>query len=129
MEGEIVNQQGFSARDLVGRDRWEVWTPARTGWTDVGSPTVTGRFRIVGKSCEFQVRVVPGTTCATVAGTSYIALPVLASGIAGVVTMSNATTNVGIGVGAVDITNSRAYVPAQAATANTLHVFGRYEIG
>ena len=33
-----------------------------------------------------------------------------------------------VGLGNVDYTNSRLYLPAQAATANTLNVSGWYEI-
>ena len=124
-----LNVQGWAYANLVGQDRWETsWTPARTGWTDVGTPTVTGRFRIVGRKCEFQQRVVPGTTVATTAGTSYTNLPVAATGLAGSVTMFNATTNVAVGVGGIDVTNSRCYVPTQAASGNTFLISGWIEV-
>lgn len=121
-------QQSFAYRDLIGQDKWTAWTPLRTGWTDVGTPTVTGRFRVVGRQCFVQVKVVPGTTVATVAGTSYIALPIAATGLAGEGSMMNITTLVAVGVCAVDVTNSRVYVPAQLATGNTLTIAGQYEI-
>lgn len=120
--------QSFAYRDLSGQDRWTEWTPVRTGWTDVGTPTVTGRFRVVGRQCFIQVKIVPGTTVATVAGTAYIALPIAAQGLAGDASMMNITTLVAVGVCAVDVANSRLYVPTQAATGNTLTVAGWHEI-
>ena len=122
-----INDASFAYRDLVGTDNWLAWTPARTGWTDVGSPTVTARMHVVGRQCFIQVKVVPGTTVATVAGTSYISLPFAAKGLAGGGSMMNLTTLVGVGTCAVDVANSRMYVPAQAATGNTLTIEGWFE--
>lgn len=100
---------------------WSAFTPSRTGWTDVGgAPTVTGRYCRVGNIVFFQVKIVPVTTIATVAGTSYVALPVTAgaSGICGHGGMVNLTTLIAIGACVVDVANSRVYVPAQLATGN-----------
>ena len=115
---------------MIGQGLWNAWTPTRTGWTDVGAPTVTGRYCQIGNTVFFQVKVVPATTVATVAGTSYVALPVPAgvSGLAGDGSMENLTTLIAIGMCAFDITNSRAYVPTQTATANTLTIGGWYEV-
>ena len=128
MQAELVNVGCFADRDLKGIDQWTTWTPARTGWTDVGTPTVTGRYRIVGKKGEAQIKVVPGTTCATTAGTSYVGLPITAKGIAGHGSMTNISTLIAVGVCVVDVTNSRVYVPTQAATANTLTIWVEWEV-
>jgi hypothetical protein len=117
----------FSFRDLIGQDMWTAWSPSRTGWTDVGTPVVTGRFRVVGRQCFFQVKVTPGTTCATTAGTSYVALPLTAKGLAGDGSMS-LDPNVYVGGCTIDITNSRCYVPTQAAVANTFIIGGWFEV-
>lgn len=123
-----VDSKSFAYLDLIGQDKWISWSPVRTGWTDVGTPTVTGRFKVSGKQCFFQVKVVPSTSIATTAGTSYIALPITAKGFGGDVTMFNATTNIAVGSGGVDATNSRAHVPTQAASGNTFAIAGWYEI-
>lgn len=109
---------------------WTAWTPTRTGWTDVGSPTVTARYMRIGKLVHFQIKVVPGTTTATVSGTSYTDLPIVASasGLSGQVTMVDFTTLVSVGQGVIDPANSRAYVPTQGATGDTLTIAGWYEI-
>lgn len=119
----------FAYRDIIGQDRWETtWTPTRTSWTDVGTPTVTARYRVVGRQGFVQISVVPGTTVATTAGTSYVNLPIPAAGISGLFAMTNRTTNVAVGLCSVDMTNSRVYVPTQGATGNTLEIAGWYEV-
>ena len=124
-----LNPQSFAYLNLAGIDRWETsWTPTRTGWTDVGTPSVTGRFRIVGRKCEFQIKVVPSTSIATTAGTSYTDLPMAAAGLAGDVTMYNATTNVAVGNGGIDVANSRCHLPSQSASSSTFTIKGEYEV-
>lgn len=109
---------------------WVSWTPTRTGWTDVGAPTVTARYCQIGSAVFFQIKVIPGTTIATAAGTSYTSLPVQASatGFGGDGSMINTVTFIAIGPIAFDIANSRSYVPTQGATTATLEISGWYEV-
>ena len=107
--------------------RWTSFTAARTGWTDVGTPTVTARYCQIGGAVFFQVKVVPGTTVATTAGTSYISLPVAAAGLSGHASMGDATTLISVGQCVFDVANSRCYVPSQVATADILTIAGFYE--
>lgn len=106
---------------------WTSWTPTRTGWTDVGAPTVTARYCQVRNVVHFQIKVVPATTVATVGGTSYTDLPLTAAGSTGDGSMMNLTTLVGVGNVVIDVANSRCYVPTQTASANTLTIAGWYE--
>ena len=128
MNEEQPDKSSFSYRDLLGQDIWSSWTVSRTGWTDTGTPTVSGRFRVVGKQCFFQVKVVPATDVATTAGTSYISLPVTATGLGGEGSMQNLSTNIAVGVCVIDATNGRVYVPTQGASANTFLIAGWYEV-
>ena len=123
-----MKPESFSFKNLRGIDRWESWSPIRVGWTDVGAPTVTGLLHVVGQQCFFQVEVIPFTSVATVAGTSYIELPIAAQGLCGDGSMVNAATLVAIGNCAFDVANSRVYVPAQIATGDTLTIGGWFEI-
>ena len=106
---------------------WASWVPTRTGWTDVLAPTVTARYSQLGKIVFFQVKVVPGTTVATVAGTSYISLPVTAAGLAGDGSMTDLTSLVSIGPCTFDAANSRCYVPSQVASGDTFLIAGWHE--
>ena len=115
---------------VPGVGTWSTWTPTRTGWTDVGEPTVTARKCQIGNIGYLQIKVVPSTTTATVAGTSYVDLPYTAnaSGIGGDGSMLNSTTLIGIGTTVIDVANSRIYVPTQGATANTLTISAWFEV-
>ena len=129
---EILNRmlrQSFAYKDLTGTDRWETtWTPAPTSLTVVGTHTYTGRFRVQGRSVEFQVQFSSDTSVAATAGTTYFDLPIAAAGISGFASMQNATTNVAAGNCVIDVTNSRCYIPSITASGNTFKLFGKYEI-
>lgn len=109
---------------------WAAWSPTRTGWTDVGAPTVTGRYCRIRNVVFFQIKVVPNVTVATVGGTSYTDLPVAAAaaGSGGDGSMMDQTTLLSVGQIVIDYANSRCYVPSQAATADTVTVTGWYEV-
>jgi hypothetical protein len=123
-----IDTKSFSYRDLLSLDQWDSFTVA-VSLTVVGTPTYTGRYRIVGKQCFFQVSLVSSTSIASTAGTHYITLPITAAGIGGVATMTNDTTNIAVGVCHIDVATSRCYVPTQAASGNTFTVCGWFEIG
>lgn len=112
-----------------GSEAWASYAPTRTGWTDVGSATTTGRYSKSGNTCFFQVKVVPATSVASVLATSYVSLPVAAAAasIGGDASMVNLTTLAAIGDCVFDTANSRCYVPAQLATGNTLTISGWFE--
>jgi hypothetical protein len=118
--------QSFTYKDLTGIDTWETWTPTYS-FTTATSLTVSGRYKIVGKQCYFQVKST-GTSLATTAGTDYIALPITAAGYGGLGVMTNDTANTAVGVGHIDVTNSRFYPPAQIASANDFIFAGWYEV-
>lgn len=128
LDGFDLFTQGFSFRDIIGQDRWTKFVPIRTGWTDVGAPTVTATWRDVGQQCFLQMKVIPATTVATAAGTSYIALPRAASGISGGGSMQDLTTLTAIGDCVVDVTNSRLYLPTWAASGDTILIWGSWQI-
>lgn len=128
----IIKSLAFSGRGggATYNSAWaapQSFTPTFSGITTVGSPTYTGRFALIRPICFFQISIVPGTTVATIAGTTYMNLPVAAAGINGDGSMENVTTLIGIGICAFDITNSRCYLPSQGATGNTLEVAGWFE--
>lgn len=138
---DAINLGGFAARDLQGQDEWqrrdETAIPFGTQFslTLVGTGSYDLRWRRVGKSCQFQSSFSSTTSIATTAGTSYMVLPVLSykatgdpAGLSGIVVMVNMTTNVAVGNGVIDVTNSRAYLPTQAASGNTFAVWGEYEV-
>ena len=125
---KTLDEKSFSYRDIIGQDRWVAWAPAFGSLTVVGTPTYTGRFRVVGRQCFFQVTLVATTSIASSAGTDYLTLPMTALGLAGVATMTNGTSNVAVGVCHIDVATSRCYLPAQVASGNTFTLAGSFEI-
>lgn len=124
---DAVVNKGFAFRDLLGQDKWEAFTVTFTSLSIVGTPTYVGRWRVVGRAVEFQVTAIATTSIASTAGTTYFALPKAAGGIAGCADMGNRTTNVSVGNCVIDVTNSRCYLPSQAANGSLFSICGRYE--
>ena len=125
---ETPDTTSFAYRDILGQDRWESFTPVFGSLTVVGATTYTGRYRIVGRSLQFQVTFLAATSIASVAGTDYLTLPIAAKGLAGMAVMTNDTTNIAVGLCHIDVSTSRAYLPAQVASGNTFTLCGSYEI-
>lgn len=123
-----VDVKSFAFRDIVGQDRWETFTPSFTSLTVSGATSYSGRHRIVGKSCFFQVQFSAATSIASTAGTTYLTLPITTKGLSGLATMMNKTTNVAVGVCVIDATNSRCYIPTQTTSGNTFLLAGWFEI-
>lgn len=127
-DNKTIDENSFSYLDMIGQDAWKSFTPVFGSLTVVGATTYTGRYRIVGKSLEFQVSFSAVTSIASVAGTDYLTLPKTATGISGLCIMSNDTTNIVVGICHLDVTNSRCYLPTQGASSNTFVIVGSYEV-
>jgi len=126
LDNLTLNKSGFAYQNLLAQDRWETWTPTYV-FTTASGLTVTGRFKVLGKQCFWQIKST-GTSLATTAGTDYIDLPIAAQGLAGVGEMSNDTTNISVGVGHVDVATSRFYTPTQGASSNDFTFAGWHEV-
>lgn len=120
-----VDQSSFAYLNLSGIARAIAFDPARAGFTEVGTPTLTGRYIRIGPVIVFAIEITPGTTVASVGDTSYVSLPVEAKA-AGLVVAYDLTTVSGAAVGRIDVTNSRAYPPAWGASGNTRVISGYY---
>ena len=123
-----IDSTSFSFNDLLGVDRWLDFTPAFTSLTTVGATSISGRFRIVGRWLQFQVRLSAATSIASTAGTTYMALPIVAEGYAGMAVMTDDTAKTSVGNCHIDVTNSRCYLPTQSASGHVFTLCGNYEI-
>ena len=128
MELDFVDEKSFAYRDIKGQDVWQSFTPVFGSLTVVGATSYSGRYRIVGRSVQFQVQFSAATSIASAAGTDYLTLPITAKGISGMAVMTNDTTNVAVGVCHLDVATSRCYLPSQVASGNTFKLCGWYEI-
>lgn len=127
-DDQQIDLKSFGYRDLLSIDRWESFTPVFGSLTVIGATSYSGRYRIVGRQCQFQVQFSAATSIASAAGTDYLTLPIAAKGLAGIATMTNDTTNIAVGVCHVDTATSRCYLPTQGASANVFTLCGSYEI-
>ena len=127
-DDRVVEEQSFAFRNLIGQDRWTAWSPIPTSLTVVGAPSYVGRTRIVGKECQFQAKLSAATSIASVAGTTYLALPFTAMGLSGEASMTDETTKIAVGLCHIDVINSRCYLPTQLASGDVFHVAGRFEV-
>ena len=122
-----IDTKGFAYRDMLGLDRWDSFTVS-TNVSTAGTTTFTGRYRLIGKACEFQAQLSASGSIATTTGIHYFALPISAKGLAGFAIMTNLSTNAGSACG-VNLSTSRVYLPTQASTTAILSIFGKMEIG
>ncbi len=118
----------FSYRDRQGRDKWDTFTPVFGALTVVGATSYSGRYRFVGRKCEFQVKFSAATSIASTAGTDYLTLPVAATGLTGMAVMTDDTSNIAIGLCHVDVATSRCYLPTQLASADIFNITGSFEV-
>lgn len=123
-----IDEKSHAYLDLIGQDRWTSFTPVFGSLTVVGATSYTGRLRIVGASVEGQVSFSAATSIASVAGTDYLNLPIVAKGLAGIGVMTNDTSNVAVGLCHLDVATSRLYLPTQTASGNTFKLYFKYEI-
>lgn len=124
-----LDETSFAYLDITSQDNWKTFTPIFGSLTVVGATNYTGRYHVEGKVLRFQVRFSAATSIASSAGTDYLNLPIAARGLTGMAVMTNATTNIAVGLCHIDATNSRCYLPTQGASADTFNLAGWFEIG
>jgi hypothetical protein len=123
-----IDKTSFSYRDLLSQDVWNSFDPVFGSLTVVGTPSYTGRYRLIGKLCQIQVKFSAGTSIASVAGTDYLTSPITMKGLSGIGVMTNDTTNIAVGLCHIDVTASRIYLPTQVASANVFNLFAEFEV-
>ena len=128
LDGIELAKDSFSWRDLVSQDTWNTFTPVFGSLTVIGATSYSGRYRFVGRKCEFQVKFSAATSIASTAGTDYLTLPFTALGLSGMATMTNDTTNIAVGTCHLDVATSRCYLPTQVASGNTFNLTGWFEV-
>lgn len=111
---------------LFNGDAGTEWTPTFTDLTVAGTPVITGRYYQISQYlCYFNVLITPATNTSAVAGTTYIDnFPLEANSNGICLTVSN---NLGGGLGMVNATNNRIYVPSWTTVTTPLNIIGMVE--
>lgn len=125
-QGEITMPWLLFFNQAFYGDAGTNWTPTFTGLTTVGSPTISGRYYQLSQYvCYFNILVTPGTNTSAVAGTTYVdnfPLTSNSNGICG--TVSN---KLGGGLGMVEASSNRIYVPAWTTVTTPINIIGIVE--
>ncbi len=101
------------------------WTPTFTNLTQVGVPSITGKYYRSGQFIDFWVKIVPGTSTSATAGTTYIdSLPFT---VTSDTHCSAVTGTTGVGLGIIQASSGRIYVPTWGAITALLTITGRVE--
>ena len=123
-----LEHESFSFLNIQGRDKWDTFDPVFGSLTVIGATSYSGRYRFIGRKCEFQVKFSAATSIASTAGTDYLTSPFTMTGLSGMATMTNVTANTPVGVCTVNVSESRIYLPTQVASGNTFNLAGWFEI-
>lgn len=113
---------------MMNGDSGTSWTPTFKDLTEVGTPTITGRYYRLSKYLTlFFVTIIPGTSTSAVAGTTYIDnFPMVFSGDGFVFAV---TGGLGSNSGHIVKASNRIYVPAWTAVTVQLTLIGLAEAG
>ena len=124
-----IDTKGFAYRDILGLDRWDPYTVTASTFIS-GNVSTVGRFRLIGKECQFQVALSASVSVSSTAGVHFVNLPTVAKGLGGIATMTDATTKVAVGICHIEVstTPGRVYLPTQAASGDIFKICGRYEV-
>lgn len=126
-KGELTMPWLLFFNQLFNGDAGSTWSsPTFVNLTQVGTPTITGRYYQISKYlCYFNVLLTPGTNTSAVAGTTYIDnFPLTVNSNGFCLTISN---NLGGGLGMVSAANNRVYVPAWTTVTTPINIIGIVE--
>lgn len=112
---------------LYEGDTGTEWIPTFQNLTEVGTPTIVGRYyRIARRICYFAISITPSTSTTSTAGTTYIdnfPLNPVRDGVCFAV-----SGGVGAVPGHIVSGTNRIYVPAWSAVTVPLTVIGLVEV-
>lgn len=107
-------------------DTGTTWAPTFVNLTEVGTPTITGRYyRLTQRLVYFAVTIVPQTSTTATAGTTYISnFPLTLQGDGACLAVTGLT---GSNAGMCEATTNRIYVPGWTAITVPLTIVGLVE--
>lgn len=125
-QGELTMPWLLFFNSMFAGDAGNAWTPTFTSLTEVGTPTITGRYYQISKYlCYFNILITPGTNTSATAGTTYVnnfPLTMNANGFC-----VSASNNLGGGLGMAVASSNRIYVPAWTTVTTPINIIGVVE--
>lgn len=125
-KGELTMPWLIFFNQVFNGDAGTSWTPTFTSLTSSGTPTISGRYYQISQYlCYFNILVTPATNTSSIAGTTYVDnFPLTAASNGVCATVSN---NLGGGLGMVNATNNRIYVPTWTTVTTPINIIGIVE--
>ncbi len=108
-------------------DAGKAWVPTFIGLTEVGGAAIkTGRYYSISRYLTyFNILITPGTNTSATAGTTYVDnFPLTAKDNGVCFSISN---NLGGGLGMVNASNNRIYVPTWTTATTPINIIGIVE--
>ena len=130
----VTDQEGFPSvpwimffNSVFQGDYGTDWTPIFSNLTAVGTPTLTGNYKLISRQLVFfRVTVTPATsTTATAATTTIDNFPMTFTSNGIVVAVHS---NTGTLSGMVNATDNKIYVPAWSAITTPVTIIGLAEV-
>lgn len=135
IQDNVVDQEGFPSvpwsmffNNTYLGDMGTEWTPSFTNLTQVGTPTITGNYKLISRQLVFfRVHIVPATNTTSTAGSTAVTnFPMTFTSNGFCLAVSG---NLGGGSGMVSAADNRIYVPSWTAVTVPLTVLGLAEVG
>lgn len=130
----VIDESGVASmpwiqffNNLYIGDRGRDWVPNFVNLTQVGAPTIRGRYYMISKSLAyFRITITPGTSTSAVAGSTYIDnFPRVINGDGACHAVSGL---LGSNAGMIDASSRRIYVPTWTGVTVPLSVTGTVEV-
>lgn len=108
--------------NLFTGDTGTSWVPLPVNLTQVGTPTYQAAYFRSGQFIDFEIKIIPGTSTTSTAGSTYFPLPFEVKQDGACLVVGGLS---GSGPGMVVAGLNRAYVPAWSAVTVPLTITGR----
>lgn len=129
----MIDQDGFPSvpwimffNSVFQGDYGTDWTPVFDSLTSVGTPTITGNYKLVSRQLVFfRITVTPSTSTTATSGTTAVTnFPMTFSNHGIVFAVAN---NSGTNSGMVNATDNKIYVPSWSAVTTPVTIIGLAE--
>lgn len=107
--------------NLTRGDVGTTWTPAITGLTSTGTPTISGVYYQNNGFTDWAVKIVPATDTSSTLGVTFITLPFTVTADVPCFAVTGTSSASGI----VNASSARAFTPTWAAITAPVTITGR----
>ena len=104
----------------------QTFTPVLNSWTNVGTPTVTGKYTKIGNVVYFNISITPATSVSSTSGTSYITGLPYSPSQPFALNYTNTTSNASYGGQVYAFSSGAVYIGTTGVISNSIAITGFY---